>query len=71
MFSSWIISWAISGISNTIWSNKIGLKSLKTEKNYRLEVGSDPTDNSIIYAIETTREEKGIFLDAYCVYSNV
>lgn len=60
---------------------KDGLKSLTTEKVYRpedvkitnfyrFEGESDPADNSILYAIETTSGEKGTLSDAYGAYSD-
>jgi hypothetical protein len=60
---------------------KDGLKSLTTEKIYhpedvkitnfyRFEGESDPADNSILYAIETTSGEKGTLSDAYGAYSD-
>jgi hypothetical protein len=53
-----------------------GLKSLATEKIfkpeevkiinfYRFEGESDPADNSILYAIETSDGEKGTLTDSY------
>lgn len=60
---------------------KDGLKSLTTEKIYkpvdvkinnfyRFEGDSDPSDNSILYAIQTTSGEKGTLSDAYGAYSD-
>ncbi|MDF2438374.1 MAG: hypothetical protein K0Q95_2750 [Bacteroidota bacterium] len=60
---------------------KFGLKSLTTEKIYtpeevkitnfyRFEGESDPSDNSILYVIETTSGEKGTLSDAYGAYSD-
>ena len=60
---------------------KHGLKSLTTEKIYlpeevkitnfyRFEGDSDPSDNSILYVIETTSGEKGTLTDAYGAYSD-
>jgi hypothetical protein len=37
---------------------------------YRFEGTSDPGDNSILYAIETSDGVKGILLDAYGAYSD-
>lgn len=38
---------------------------------HRFEGPSDPADNSIVYAIESTvKDIKGTFVDAYGVYSN-
>lgn len=61
---------------------KAGLQSLSTEKIYkpedikiasfyRFEGESDPADNSILYAIETSGGEKGTLTDAYGVYADV
>jgi hypothetical protein len=60
---------------------KHGLKSLTTDKIYtpeevkitnfyRFEGESDPSDSSILYAIETTSGEKGTLTDAYGAYSD-
>jgi hypothetical protein len=57
------------------------LKSLETEKTYgpedviiknfyRFEGESDPADNSILYAIETTSGERGTLSDAFGVYGD-
>lgn len=37
---------------------------------YRFEGISDPADNSILYAIETSDGERGTLVDAYGAYSN-
>jgi hypothetical protein len=58
-----------------------GLKSLSSEKIYRpeeikitnfyrFEGESDPSDNSILYVIETSEGEKGTLLDGYGVYTD-
>lgn len=60
---------------------KTGLKSLSTEKVYspeeikilnfyRFEGDSDPSDNSILYAIESIDGERGTLTDAYGPYSD-
>jgi hypothetical protein len=60
---------------------KNGLKSLTTEKVYtpeevqvlnfyRFEGESDPSDNSILFAIETNNGERGTLIDAYGPYSD-
>ena len=60
---------------------KEGLKSLTTEKIYhpdevkinnfyRFEGESDPSDNAIMYAIETVSGEKGTLIDAYGAYTD-
>lgn len=58
-----------------------GLKSLTTEKLYkpeeikvanfyRFEGESNPSDNSILYAIETCTGERGTLVDSYGSYSD-
>ena len=37
---------------------------------YRFEGESDPSDNSILYAIETTAGERGTLIDAYGPYND-
>ena len=37
---------------------------------YRFEGSSDPADNSILYAIETSDGSKGTLVDAYGAYSD-
>ncbi len=61
--------------------NDKGLKALKTERIYnpeevkvlnfyRFEGASDPADNSILYAIETSDGERGTLVDAFGPYSD-
>jgi len=70
-----------SGFETQFKANKSGLKSLSTEKMYkpeqvkvlsfyRFEGESDPADNSIVYAIETSDGERGTLIDAYGPYSD-
>jgi hypothetical protein len=58
-----------------------GLKSLKRERVYtpeevkvlnfyRFEGNSDPADNSILYAIETSDGGRGTLVDAYGPYAD-
>lgn len=58
-----------------------GLKSLATQKIfrpnevkivnfYRFEGESDPSDNAILYAIETNDGEKGTLTDSYGAYND-
>lgn len=37
---------------------------------YRFEGESDPSDNAILYALETTDGKKGLLVDAYGTYSD-
>ncbi len=43
---------------------------VKIANFYRFEGESDPSDNSILYAIETDDGKKGIIADAYGVYAD-
>jgi hypothetical protein len=59
-----------------------GLESLETHEVYspeevkiinfyRFEGESDPSDNAILYVLETSRGEKGTLTDAYGVYTDL
>ncbi|WP_192903882.1 hypothetical protein [Panacibacter ginsenosidivorans] len=61
---------------------KEGLVSMTTQKTfepaeveilhfYRFEGESNPSDNAILYAIETNDGEKGTIVDAYGMYNDV
>src|SRR6187551_492108 len=61
--------------------NDKGLKALKSEHIYspeevkvlnffRFEGNSDPADNSILYAIETSDGERGTLVDAFGPYAD-
>lgn len=43
---------------------------VKITNFYRFEGESDPSDNSILYAIETNSGEKGTLTDGYGIYYN-
>src|SRR6188508_718278 len=69
------------GFESQFKAVKGGLKSLATEKIfrpeqvkilnfYRFEGESDPADNSILYALETSDGERGTLTDAYGPYSD-
>lgn len=45
-------------------------KDLIIKKVYRFEGNSDPGDSSILYAISASDGTKGIFIDAFGVYSD-
>lgn len=60
---------------------KNGLESLETHEVYspeevkiinfyRFEGESDPSDNAILYVVETSKGEKGTLTDAYGVYTD-
>jgi hypothetical protein len=69
------------GFKTQFKAQEDGLKSLETGKVYqpsqviilnfyRFEGESDPSDNSILYAIETVTGEKGTLSDAYGMYAD-
>ena len=69
------------GFTTQFKAFKAGLKSLDTERVYapneinivnfyRFEGESDPAENSILYAIETSEGEKGTLTDAYGMYND-
>jgi hypothetical protein len=43
---------------------------VKITNFYRFEGDSDPSDNAILYALETKDGKKGILIDAYGAYSD-
>jgi len=51
-------------------SEKFEAKDLKITEYYRFEGMSDPEDNAVVYAIESTQGHKGIMIDAYGAYSD-
>lgn len=70
------------GYTEDFKAAEAGLLSLKEEKIftpedikdvnfYRFEGASDPADNSILYAIETSDGVKGTLVDAYGPYADV
>ena len=52
--------------SNTLYSPT----EIKVVNFYRFEGESNPSDNCILYAIETSRGERGTLTDAYGPYSD-
>jgi hypothetical protein len=69
------------GFSDDYKMTEKGLKSLKRERIYapeevkvlnfyRFEGNSDPADNSILYAIETSDGGRGTLVDAYGPYAD-
>ena len=69
------------GFTTQFKAMETNLKSLSTEKLYkpqevkvvnfyRFEGESNPSDNAILYAIETTNGERGTLVDAYGPYSD-
>lgn len=69
------------GFESQFKAFKGGIKSLKSKRVYkpeevkitnfyRFEGESDPSDNSILYAIETNDGERGTLTDAYGPYSD-
>lgn len=68
------------GFKTQFKAQKKGLESLTTKRiympeevkvvnYYRFEGASNPSDNSILYAIETNNGERGTLTDAYGAYS--
>lgn len=71
----------LDGYTGNFKVTEKGLLSLEKQKNYkpeevhilnffRFEGASDPADNSILYAIETTDGTKGTLTDAYGSYGD-
>ena len=69
------------GFTSQFKATEKGLKSLTTEtiyspeqikvvSFYRFEGESSPSDNSILYALETSEGERGTLIDAYGPYSD-
>lgn len=56
----------------TFNDSPVGYKpeSVKIVSYYRYEGISDPADNSIVYAMETSDGHKGILTDAYGMYAD-
>jgi hypothetical protein len=56
----------------TFAGSPVGYKpeTIKIISHYRFEGISDPSDNSIVYAIETHDGTRGILTDAYGVYAD-
>lgn len=70
-----------SGYETQFQATEQGLLSLKTQRifhpdevkiahYYRYEGESDPSDNAIIYAIETANGERGTLVDAFGPYND-
>lgn len=79
--SSCTIKLSQGGYSTQFKALKNGLESLETHEVfspeevkiinfYRFEGESDPSDNAILYVIETSTGEKGTLTDAYGVYTD-
>ncbi|MGZ4056642.1 MAG: hypothetical protein ACXVPU_01620 [Bacteroidia bacterium] len=69
------------GFTTQFKAVETGLQSLKTNRIYsphevkvlnfyRFEGSTDPQDSSILYAIETTNNERGTLTDAYGPYGD-
>ena len=58
-----------AGVEHKVKKVVYGARDFNVIKFFRFEGDSNPDDNSILYAIETSAGEKGVLLDAYGVYS--
>ena len=58
-----------SGLENKRKSCIYPAAELHVKEFYRFEGKTDPGDNSILYAIETSDGHKGLLVDAYGAYS--
>ncbi len=58
-----------SGLENKQKKCIYPASEIKVVKYYRFEGNTDPADNTILYAVETTQGGKGLLVDAYGVYS--
>ena len=58
-----------SGLENKGRSCIYPAEELEVTAFYRFEGASDPGDNTILYAIETSDGLKGLLVDAYGAYS--
>src|SRR3982750_3478545 len=74
-------SLVLQGFTEDFKAREAGLESLTTRRIYkpeevkilnfyRFEGESDPADNSILYAIETTDGKRGTLVDAYGPYAD-
>ena len=57
------------GVHNQRKNSHIPAGDLNVLKVYRFEGNTNPDDNTVLYAIETAKGEKGLLLDAYGVYA--
>ncbi|MGV3609600.1 MAG: hypothetical protein ACO1N0_01540 [Fluviicola sp.] len=80
--SSTTIKLSQNGYVTQFKAHKHGLESLETHEVYapdevkiinfyRFEGESDPSDNAILYVVETSKGEKGTLTDAYGVYTDL
>ncbi len=46
-------------------------EEMKIIKVFRLEGASNPSDMSIVFAVETNRDEQGIIISSYGVYADM
>ena len=59
------------GLTTEIEDKHYSPTEVKIEDFYRFEGYSDPTDNSILYLIETTTDgRRGLLVDAYGAYAD-
>lgn len=58
-------------ICNERSGEEFPIDSIKIDKHFRFEGNSNPSDNSILYAISIDDKFKGVLIDAYGVDSSV
>lgn len=59
-----------AGLSSTDNQNLYSPDKIKVNNFYRFEGASDPSENAILYLLETSDGTKGILTDAYGTYAN-
>jgi hypothetical protein len=59
-----------NGIYSMDSGKKFKPRDVEIKHFYRFEGESDPSDNAIVYAIETKTGEKGTLIDSYGAYSD-
>jgi hypothetical protein len=59
-----------NGIYSMDSGKKFKPREVEIKHFYRFEGESDPSDNAIVYAIETKTGEKGTLIDSYGAYSD-
>lgn len=58
------------GLSDVTGGKSYAPEEIKVSNFYRFEGPSDPSENAILYVIETSDGQKGSLTDAYGAYAN-